>query len=371
MKIQIFFYKFTQSNVMKRVLLTFQLLFCVGLMAAQAQNLYSIGDTTWINLDNFSKAPAPDTSSVISADSVAPPSQDFKKVGKYAGRFRVVNLSGTLPTSAVYKDRPFRIVDDCHIGYKVTPGSREIKIESCKEEEKLDQVPGNNFLFGVADGIVHVQRLEGELGYRIMKHDEWGKIKYRTVLPHTNVVEKNGTEYKQPFLLYYMHTDRFMVFNSLSSRDIHKTTVVDLKDGKTNEIAASVSGVIRADNELSFDGYMIRDEIAKTLTIKYKKDQWATKEPNANKVQTDAIVKDSIFVMIRYYKATPGISLAAFNAKTGKLIWVGEVRQASTAANLIYLTMYQDKILMECAQPGGNYMEAFNIATGKRVYSSL
>ena len=77
----LFFYKFTQSNVMKKVLLTCQLLFCVGLMEAQAQNLYSIGDTTWINLDNFSKAPAPDTATVISADSVTSPSQDFKKVG--------------------------------------------------------------------------------------------------------------------------------------------------------------------------------------------------------------------------------------------------------------------------------------------------
>ncbi len=363
---------------MKKILLTCQLLFSVGLISAQAQNLYSIGDSTWINLDNFTKATAPDTAVAAPAEGADPtaaapaaPSPDFKKAGKYAGRFRVVNLNGKVPTEAMYKDRPFRIIDEGHIGYKVTKVGREIKVETNKEEEKLDNVTGNNFLLGIPDGIIHVQRLEGELGYRVMKHDEWGKVKYRTILPHTNVVERNGTEYKQPFLLYYMHTDRFMVFNSLSSRDIHKTTVVDLKDGKTNEIAASVCGVIRADNELSFDGYMIRDEAAKTLTVKYKGTQWAIKEPNAMKVQTDALVSDSVFVMVRYYKATAGISLAAFNVKTGKVLWVGEVKQATTPANLIYLSMYKGKILMECEQPGGNYMEAFDITNGKRAYSSL
>ena len=377
---QLLFYKFTQSYIMKKILLTCQLLFSVGIISTQAQNLYAIGDTSWINLDDFSKATPPDTTTPVPSDdpTAAPPapsataSMDFKKFSKYASRFRVVDLNGTPPTSAVYKDRPFRIVDNSHIGYKITSGSREIKVESSKDDEKLDDVKGNNFLVGTSDGIVHVQRFEGDLGYRIMKHDEWGKIKYRTTLPHTNVVETKGTEYKQPFLLYFTHTDRFMVFNSLTSRDIHKTTIVDLKDGKTNEIATSVCGVIRADNEISFDGYVIRDEVAKTLKVNMKGANWpAYKEPNAAKVQAEVLVSDSVFVLARYYRGTAGISLVAFHVKTGKVLWAGEVKQASTAANLIYLSKYQNKLLMECTQAGGNYMEAFDMATGKRIYSSL
>ncbi len=370
---------------MKKILLTCQLLFSVGIISTQAQNLYAIGDTAWINLDDFSKATPPDTAAPVAAAAEgdgslasnaaaasAVPSMDFKKASKYAGRFRVVNLNGTMPVSAVYKDRPFRIVDDSHIGYKITNGSKEIKVEVSKEDEKLDDAPGNNFLLGIPDGIVHVQRMAGDLGYRVMKHDEWGKVKYRTILPHTNIVEKGGVEYKQPFLLYFMHTDRFMVFNTLMSRDIHKATIVDLKDGKTNEVAASICGVIRADNEVSFDGYIIRDEAAKTLKVNMKGANWpAYKEPNAAKVQAEVLVSDSIFVMARYYKGTAGISLAAFNAKTGKLMWVGEMKQSTGVANIIYLSKYKNKLLMECSQAGGNYFEAFDITTGKRIYSTI
>ena len=344
---------------MNKIFTATQMLLLLGSISLKAQNAYQVNNT-WVNLDTYARL-----------DSAETPESDFKKSSKYAARFRVVNLSGELPTKGMYKDRPFRIVDDNHIGYKISPASKEINVQTNPEEEKLDLVPGNNFLFGIPDGIIGVQRFEGELGYKVTKYDEWGKVKYKQKLPHTNVVVKNGTEFKQPFLLYFMHTDRFIVFNSLMSRDIHQTMVIDMKDGKTNPISASVCGVVRADNEIAFDGYIFRDEAAKTLKVNMKKGSWVIKEANVTKVMAEAVVSDSLFVMARYYKGTAGISLAAFNAKTGKVIWVGEVKQAIAAPTMLYLSIYKNQILMEGAQTGGSYLEAFDIATGKRLYSTL
>ena len=355
---------------MKKILLLCNLAFAIGLGSAQAQNLYAVSDTNWVNLDDFSKATPPDTSGAISADAVTEQtSSDFKKAGKYAARFKVVNLNGAVSTSTVYKERPFRILDDCHIGYKITPGSREIKVETCKEEEKLDDVAGNNFIVGTSEGVVHVTRMASE--YRIVKHDEWGKVKYRVNLPHTNVVERSGEEYKQPtFCILHIPTGLWCSIR-LCRAIIHKARLIDLKDGKTTEVPASVCGVVRADNEISYDGYIIRDEAAKTVKVNMRKGTWAIKDANAPKLQAESIINDSVFIMARYYKGTAGISLAAFGAKSGKVLWVGEVKQASTPSDLIYLSIYKNKLLMECAQKGGNYLEAFDIATGKRLYSSL
>ena len=281
---------------MNKIFTIAQAVCLLGFATVKAQNAYQVGDK-WVNLDSYTNI-----------DSAQTPESDFKKTSKYATRFKVVNLLGTLPAKGTYKDRPFRVIDDNHIGYKISAGSREIVVQTNPEEDKLDNVPGNHFLFDVPDGIIEVQRFEGEMGYKITRYDEWAKVKYKQKIDHTHVVEKNGTEFKQPYMAYFMHTDRFMVFNSMASRDIHQTIVVDLKDGKTNPVGATVCGLVRSDNEMSFDGYVIRDEQGKNLNVKMKKGSWVLKEPNVTKVVAETIISDSVFVMARYYKGAAGIT---------------------------------------------------------------
>ena len=319
-------------------------------------------DSTWINLDDFKKV-----------DSATSPETDFKKTGVYASRFKVVNTAGQIPTKAEFKDRPFRVVDDMHIGIKVTAGSKEVNVATNPNEDKLDDVPGNQMLVSISDGVVLVQRFEGKLGYKISKYDEWGKPRFKQTIPHTNIVETKGDDFMAPYLYYFTHTDRFMVFTSLNSHDIHKTVVMDLKDGKLNPIEATICGAIRAPNELSYNGYMIRDEARKILNIKYGAITIPLKENNITKVVGEALVSDTLLVIARYYKGMPGINLSAFNNKTGKLVWAAgaEVRQPAAPPNIIYLSLYKNKLLMEGSQGGGNYLEAFDINTGKRLYSTL
>ena len=350
---------------MKKIFISLGLIFSVGSGAAYAQNLYKLNDS-YIDLETMAKA---DAASL--GDSAAIADKDFKKKSRFAARFNVLDVTGEIPPVVYYQERPFRVLDDNHIGYKVTPGSKEIKLQTNSEEEALDKVAGNHFVLAVSDGILNVQRFEGKLGYRVSKFDEWGKLKFKQNIPHTLYAEKDGTEFAVPYLQYFMHTDRFMVFTSLNTRTVHKTVVVDLKDGKTNPIESTICGVVRAENEISFKGYMIRDEPGKILKFNIAGSAWSIKEPNITKVVGEAVLNDSMVIFARYYKGATTVSLAACNVKTGKVIWVGSVKQPTAAPALMYLSVYKDKLLMEGVIAGNNFLEAFDMKTGKNTYSSI
>jgi hypothetical protein len=337
-------------------------LICFGLFIGTlgtAQELYKLNDS-WINLDDFS-----------TKDSTAVADNEFKKKSKYTYRFDVINVLGNIPNKAVYKERPFRLSDDNTVAYKVTENGRDILVQVNKEEQPLDEVPGKVFLFGTPDGVVLVQRFEGNLGYKVSSFDEWGKAHYKQVFPHTRIVEKDGEEYKTPYLGYLTHTPRFMVFTTFESRDINKTIVLDLKDGKMQPLEVKLCGVIRMDNELAYNGYLIRDEKNKNLTVNYQGARWSAKDDNVFKVTAETLVSDSLLVIARHYKGMPDVSLTAFHAKTGKVIWTGDVKQPTGGPQRVVLSKYNNKLLLEGLHPDNNFLEVFDIATGKRQFSSF
>ena len=352
---------------MKKIILAIGLILSAWVTPGYAQNLYSFGKD-WINLDSLKKA----DSATVFADTTLLQQNDFKKAGKYAARFNVVNLLGDIPVKAEYKSRPFRIADETHTGYKVTPGSKEILKEMATDEEKLDTVKGSNFLLSTSDGIVQVQRFEHPIGYRITKLDEWAKINYKQTIPHSmETQEKDKDEFVQPYLSYFAHTDRFMAFTSLNTRTIHKTVIMDLKDGKQQPIEATISGVIRAENELSFKGYLFRDEPGKLLKVDLAGNKWMLRDNNIINLVGEAIINDTMLILARYHQNAPGISVVSFSAKTGKLVWSGEVLQTAGIPTQVILSIYKNRLMMEATQNGGSWLEIFDIGTGKRVYSTL
>lgn len=348
---------------MKKALLLLQLICCTGVCRLAAQNMYPI-NSAWLDLETLAKTDnAPEH-----ADSVS-----FKKASKYANRFNVVSLMGDVPKEVTYKGRPFKVVDATHMGYRIPPATKDVVFEINKDDEQLDDVPGNDFLVVVPDGIVHVQRFEGKLGYRVCRMDEWGKTKFRQNIPHTAFTTMKGTdqEFKTPYLLYFNHTDRFMAFTSLNTHGIHKTVIVDLKDGKTLPIESAICGVIRAENDIAYKGYIIRDEAAKTMQVSMPGSNWALKDNNISKLIVESVISDSLLILGRYHQGAVGISLIAFNAKTGKPVWNAELKQPGAAVNGMYLSMYKNKLMMEVAQSGGNNLEVFDMNNGKRLFSTL
>ena len=344
---------------MKKFSTILNVLFIAGIVSANAQNLYCVNNT-WLNLDNFKKA-----------DSAATLENDFKKSSKYSCRFAMPSSINDAPKTATVKDRTYRLVDDAHLGIKTNGVAHEVVVPCSSSEIEFDQTPGNNFMLPLPDGVVLVQRFDVKTGYRVTRYDEFGKVRMKQAFPHTIVVTKAGTEFKQPYLSYLAYTDRFVVFTSLSSHDIHKTIIVDLKDGKAVPLESTVCGLIRDAADKGISGYLMRDEKTKTLSVTSQAGKWALKEPNLGKVMGETILNDSVLVMARYYKGSPGVSLAAFNAKTGKVLWVADVKKPTAAQNNVYLSMYKNSILMEGNEANGNYLQAFDMATGKRTYSSI
>lgn len=347
---------------MKRALLTLQLVLSVGVVSVKAQQMYQINNS-WLDLETLVK-----TDSIPeNIDSV-----DFKKASKFASRFNVVNLTSAVPKEATYKGRPFKIVDEGHISYSIPPHGKDVLIETNKEDEALDDVPGNDFIFPVSDGVVHIQRFEGKVGYRVTRLDEWCKQKCRQNIPHTLFTPvKDKDDFVTPYLFYFAHTDRFVAFTSLNAKSIHKTVIVDLKDGKAQPIEATICGIIRADNEIGLRGYLLRDDVAKTVKVSMQGSNWALRDNNVSKLIAETVVSDSLLIMARYHQSGPGISLVAYNAQSGKTVWTGEVLQATGIPGNVYLSTYKNRLMMEVAQPGGKYLEVFDLATGKRNFSTL
>lgn len=348
---------------MKKLLLSFQLVCFTGIVSLSAQSMYPI-NKDWVDLETLTKSDkAPENT-----DSV-----NFKKVSKFANRFNVVALLGDVPKETVYKGRPFRIVDEGHLGFHIPPATKDVLIECNKDENKLDPVPGNDFLVTVPDGIIHVQRFEGKTGYFVSRLDEWGKPRFRQNLQHTIFTPVKGADdFKTPYLFYFTHTDRFMAFTSLNTHSMHKTVIMDLKDGKTLPIESTICGVIRADNEVAFKGYLIRDEASKSMKVSMPGANWTLGDKNITKLLAETINTDTLLVMARYHQGAPGISLIAFNATTGKAVWNGEVKQTASGVNGIYLSMYNNKLMMEVAQAGtDNTLQVFDMANGKRLFTTI
>lgn len=364
-------------------------------LGANAQNFYALNNK-WVDLDNLklidsAELPQPDTlalpvmsgegadatmaaSAAPPEDTVIIPAWDFKRTSKYAPRFRVFSLTGAVPKEAEYMKRPFRIVDESKLAYKVTKASKEVGIKTNTEENKIDDVPGNQFLLTLPDGILLVQRFDAATGYKVTKYNEWGKPIFKQTVPHTVSIEKAGEEFAIPYLFYFCHTDRFMAFTSLASKDVHKSVIMDLKDGKTLPIGATVCGVVRAPNEIQFMGYLIRDEAAKTIKVNHAGASWTMRDNNITKVVGEVLLADdTTMVVARYYKGMAGINLAAFHAKTGRLIWAAnkEMIQPKESPEVLYLSMNKKQLLLEGSNKNGNYLEMFDVATGKRLYSTL
>lgn len=355
---------------MKKYILLLPFLAMATMQSAQAQNLYAMGNG-FIKLDDFTKADSTALPTTEDADSVAAVAAraQFKLSSKYASRFNVVMPGTDASKTATYKGRTFKLVDANTMTYKITPTGRDINVKINPDEKELAEEAGNQFLLEIADGFILVQMFDGKTGYKVTKYDEWAKPKFKINIEHTDPGGADGMA--KPYLYYLTHTDRFLVFSTPTSTVVHKTIVVDLKDGKTQTIESAVCGAIRAENELAYGGYVIKDDVKKTIKVSTKAGAWALKEPEITKVVTDAIMMDTSLVMVRYYRGKPGISLAKFNLATGKVTWVAEMKQPAAAPQVVYISTYNDKLLMEGVQNGGNYLEAFDLNTGKRLYSSF
>jgi len=85
----------------------------------------------------------------------------------------------------------------------------------------------------------------------------------------------------------------------------------------------------------------------------------------------DNILKDSLLYIANYHPIATGSSLQCYDMRSGKIKWTADVKQImashSEYSNKVVISMYQNKIIMEGNEDGGDYVQIFNAETGERL----
>lgn len=351
---------------MKKIILL--ILSVIGLSVSAQQSLnnklkpeawYKFNNTC-INLDNYEKAE-------FKTDTL----KTFKDLSIYSLRLKAPLWFGTYPGEVVLKNKMFQLLNKNIFITNYTPGT-DMGLYNSNASPKNTAGTSQNFLLPTSHVAVHIQRLEKNPVYAIKVYDEKGAVKYTFSLAHTMIEnEGNGFTY-YPFLNYFDYSDEHLVFTS-DNKTYPQTYLLDLKTGEQTAYNYSVAGIIRSADEKKIMGFVEINEEKGTFNVNSDEKTWSAPLRNKFYDEAESLVSDSILVMATYPKIATGSALSAYNIHTGKLLWNAEVEQInadhSQYYNKVLLSKYKDKVIMEGIEANGQYVQIFDLASGKRLFS--
>jgi len=351
---------------MKNLLLFSLLLFCI---AVNSQNnkknelnagmLYKFNNV-YINLNSFEKVE-------IKLDTL----KTFKDLSIYSLRLKAPLWFESYPGEVILKNKMFQLLNKNIFITNYTPGT-DMGMYNSNASPKNTAGTSQNFLLPTSHVAVHIQRLEKNPVYAIKVYDEKGAVKYTFSLAHT-MIENEGSGFTYyPFLNYFDYSDEHLVFTS-DNKAYPQTYLLDLKTGEQTAYNYSVAGIIRSADEKKIMGFVEINEEKGTFNVNSDEKTWSTPLRNKFYDEVESLVSDSILVMATYPKIATGSALSAYNIHAGKLLWNAEVEQInadhSQYYNKVLLSKYKDKIIMEGIEANGQYVQIFDLATGKRLFS--
>jgi len=300
--------------------------------------------------------------------------KNFKTESQYSFKFYAPSeWQDNFYQSVTYKNKVFTLVEN-HIEIKDSSTKEMINITTNTENIGYDNVVGKHFLVATKTGVIEVQKLEGENGYRIFKIDEQGNIILKINFEHTSIVKKGNTYHHYPYLYYFTCTNEFMVFTSYD-QNIPKTVLVNLLSGEITEFNKTFSGVIRTDNEDNISGFIEIFENNKGFETTILNHKWKNNDLELWSNRAETVLIDDVLYISFYHNISTGSSLYAFDINSGELLWQAEVNQLlvghSEYYNTVNLSAYKDKIIMEGIEAYGHFFQIFDSKTGNRVFSSF
>lgn len=362
----------------------------IGIVGAYAQSSRQMSESfsfypfnnQYINLENLTYL------SGVSLDD-----KNFKTSNKYAYRFKGFNREKSipLPQGAVLT------LDEHHNAYFTpTQGKKYllvakndyITLESASflildTEGLLIQKFGsaNDAFYHKFKGLSEEQYLKkkDEYGfnqYIFTRFDAEGKIKWQKNLTHTKVDIKGNEHHYKPYLGYFDRSLHQLVFTSgWFGKNIPHSHILDVYTGEIQSQPMILSGIIRDTLEEKVIGYLIQND-DKKLNITYQKQNFVLPNPYYSSSHTfETLIKDNILVVAVYHPIATGSYLFAIDLSTKKLLWEADVMQINAChseySNTVYLGLYKDKIILEGDEEGGDYVQIFDLQTGKRLFSTL
>lgn len=319
-------------------------------------------DNYYVDLDNLTKI----------EDSVF--LKNFKTESIYNFRFYAPrDFSNTFYQNVEYKGKIFTLQDNI-LEISDTNSGQKIEIKPFPIDYEIDNIVGKHFLVAISSGVIELLRLSGDSGYLMRKIDEKGNIIFEIQFAHTKTIIEGNIHHSYPYLYYTTCTNDFMVFVSYDD-NIPKTLMVSLKDGKITEFDKTFNGVLRTDNEDNIPGFIKISDDYKSFETIILNNSWKYDKLDGWGNSAETLIIDNVLYISFFHSIATGSSLYAFDLTNGDLFWKAEVDQMNVGhsqySNVVYLSSFNNKIIMEGNEAFGSYLQIFDCKTGEKLFSTL
>ncbi len=297
------------------------------------------------------------------------PADHFKLCSKYSKRF-LYDENGDCD-SMVLENRIYELIENYELEITEVKSGKILKTKLPVPSPLPNTYQLNSFLS--SDGKFPIVVADDYYGinYFIWKFDEEGNLLLSDTIEKTKVTVKDGVHHHEPYLYYEKESEKELIFSCTGMVDDKDFTIVLSKADFTKKILPfRPCAYIPDDDEEAIEYYVWADTVyhiyknGKTIADfdLNDEDNWGVNE---------GLLCDSLLVLAGFHQNSSGSSLCCVSIKTGKVKWYGDVLQMhiphSKYSNQVILSRYKNHVLMEGDESGGNYLQVFDIKTGKRV----
>jgi hypothetical protein len=271
-----------------------------------------------------------------------------------------------------YKNDTFELKENKDVTIRDNKGNLIKTITDPDKKILADNISGNSVIFSVSTGVVVAIHLKEENGYHIIKYDENGNTLNTWKIAHTMYEKEDNENNSIPYLYYFAHTDNAIIFSSTSYYNPKETIIQSLKDSTQTKIENATGGIIVNPKDNSLAGTIEFSD--KIMEVKMGKTIWKVADDGWGMAAKTVLI-DSILVIARYHNIATGCFVKAYQANTGKLLWTGDVKQLNVGHskyfNIVHLTLYKDKLILEGNEAYGDYLQILDLKTGKNLFADM
>ena len=244
-----------------------------------------------------------------------------------------------------------------------------------------------NFLLVQDDGVLHIKNLLGNAGYVIYKYDENGQVLFKTQLPHTLIQVDGQVRINLTYMGYMAYTNRFLAFRSFYEGE-PKTCWLDTQisaampptNNRVKCAPQTAVGLIRNEADEAVQGWLAVSSRTVNGTEMY--DLNASLDDGKSWVITlginpvdsaETLVLGNTLYVATYNRLTSGAKLVALEANTGRKKWTADVLRLDIVGNdrytnKVFLSLFEDKLILEGNETAGNYIQIFDKDSGRRRF---
>lgn len=305
--------------------------------------------------------------------------QLFKECGNHKYRFMGDRYGITLKRDSILNDIfcTYTFIDPSKV--KVKDPDFEVNYYDLPHELLVGGKEIRPYNFSHPSGIILIYEFPDSLHYHIYRMKYNGELTGHLRIRHSDVkmIQPNSAYFSR-YLFPVDYRENYLVLSGNHfSDETKKTVVVNLIDMTSKEYDFNISAVIWDDFENGIKGFIIAPEKREYSEKSILKMLWLSDStyldleiPYASEKCQTLLWGSQLFVA-NYHPISTGSSLHCFDIYTKKKLWEADVLQLnvdhSKYYNKVTISKYRDRIIMEGNEAYGNYLQIFEMHSGKRL----